>query len=63
MKTPNPKPDRSCATKTGQLDLLRTEVAQEQVLERQLSARQLAMIAIGGAIGTGLFLGSGVSVR
>jgi L-asparagine transporter-like permease len=38
-------------------------VANEQVLARQLSARQLAMIAIGGAIGTGLFLGSGLSVR
>ncbi len=38
-------------------------VANEQVLARQLTARQLAMIAIGGAIGTGLFLGSGLSVR
>jgi len=38
-------------------------VANEQVLSRQLTARQLAMIALGGAIGTGLFLGSGLSVR
>lgn len=38
-------------------------VAREQVLERQLSTRQLAMIAMGGAIGTGLFLGSGLSIR
>lgn len=31
-------------------------------LKRQLSARQLSMIAIGGAIGTGLFLGSGFAI-
>ncbi|HZL27026.1 MAG TPA: amino acid permease [Acidobacteriaceae bacterium] len=34
----------------------------EQGLHRSLSARQLAMIAIGGAIGTGLFLGSGFAI-
>jgi len=32
-------------------------------LSRQLSAGQLAMIAIGGAIGTGLFLGSSLAVH
>jgi AAT family amino acid transporter len=32
-------------------------------LTRQLTAPQLAMIAIGGAIGTGLFLGSALAVR
>lgn len=37
--------------------------AQEDGLRRQLSERQLTMIAIGGAIGTGLFLGSGVAVQ
>jgi L-asparagine transporter-like permease len=37
-------------------------VRQEQVLERVLSSGQQAMIAIGGAIGTGLFLGSGAAV-
>src|SRR5579872_1485739 len=31
-------------------------------LRRTLSARQLSMIAIGGAIGTGLFLGSGFAI-
>ena len=34
----------------------------EQGLERSLTARQLSMIAIGGAIGTGLFLGSGFAI-
>ena len=38
-------------------------IANEQGLARQLSARQLSMIAIGGAIGTGLFLGSALAVR
>jgi len=37
--------------------------AREAGLERQLTPRQLSMIALGGAIGTGLFLGSGLSVR
>jgi amino acid transporter, AAT family len=35
----------------------------ESGLARQLSTRQMAMIAIGGAIGTGLFLGSSLAVR
>jgi L-asparagine transporter-like permease len=35
----------------------------EHGLARQLTARQLAMMAIGGAIGTGLFLGSSLAVR
>jgi AAT family amino acid transporter len=36
--------------------------AQEAGLQRQLGRRQLAMIAMGGAIGTGLFLGSGLTI-
>src|SRR2546422_3899514 len=32
-------------------------------LHRQLSQRQLTMIAIGGAIGVGLFLGSSVTIE
>ena len=38
-------------------------IERERGLARQLSARQLAMIAIGGAIGTGLFLGSSLAVN
>ena len=34
----------------------------EQGLKRSLSSRQLSMIAIGGAIGTGLFLGSSFAI-
>lgn len=37
-------------------------VEREQGLRRSLSARKLSMIAIGGAIGTGLFLGSGFAI-
>jgi amino acid transporter, AAT family len=37
-------------------------VERERGLRRSLSARQLSMIAIGGAIGTGLFLGSGFAI-
>jgi amino acid transporter, AAT family len=35
----------------------------EEGLARELSTRQMAMIAIGGAIGTGLFLGSSLAVH
>jgi L-asparagine transporter-like permease len=37
-------------------------IAREQGLKRALSARRMTMIAIGGAIGTGLFLGSGLAI-
>jgi L-asparagine transporter-like permease len=39
------------------------EVRNEQVLSRQLSAAQQATMALGGAIGTGLFLASGLAVN
>jgi AAT family amino acid transporter len=39
------------------------DVRNEQVLARQLSAAQQVMMALGGAIGTGLFLASGLSVN
>jgi amino acid permease len=38
-------------------------IEREAGLHRNLTARQLSMIAIGGAIGTGLFLGSALSVK
>ncbi len=41
---------------------LSTIVERESGLRRSLTARQLSMIAIGGAIGTGLFLGSGFAI-
>src|SRR5436309_359975 len=40
-----------------------TPAANEQGLSRQLSSGQLTMIALGGAIGTGLFLGSALAVN
>src|SRR5512146_1945219 len=36
---------------------------QEQGLKRELNARQLAMVAVGGSIGTGLLLGSGAAIQ
>jgi AAT family amino acid transporter len=35
----------------------------ERELSRGLKARHVQMIAIGGAIGTGLFLGSGSAIK
>jgi AAT family amino acid transporter len=37
-------------------------IARERGLERALTSRQLTMIGIGGAIGTGLFMGSGIAI-
>jgi L-asparagine transporter-like permease len=37
-------------------------IERERGLKRSLSARRMTMIAIGGAIGTGLFLGSGFAI-
>src|SRR5262245_15597230 len=37
-------------------------IERERCLNRSLSARQLSMIAIGGAVCTGLFLGSGFAI-
>lgn len=38
------------------------QVSTTETLSRRLSARQVQMIAIGGTIGTGLFLGTGNSL-
>ena len=35
----------------------------EQGLKHELSARQMAMVAVGGSIGTGLLLGSGAAIQ
>lgn len=42
---------------------VRGEIEEGEQLSRQLTVGQLGMIAIGGAIGTGLFLGSALAVR
>ena len=44
-------------------DLAPAGIETREQLSRQLSSSQLSMIAIGGAIGTGLFLGSSLAVR
>jgi amino acid transporter, AAT family len=36
---------------------------QEQGLKRELNAHQMAMVAVGGSIGTGLLLGSGAAIQ
>jgi AAT family amino acid transporter len=41
----------------------RGDIEEGEQLSRQLTVGQLGMIAIGGAIGTGLFLGSALAVR
>ena len=38
-------------------------VPEAEGLQRRLGQRQLTMMAIGGAIGVGLFLGSSVTIR
>jgi L-asparagine transporter-like permease len=46
---------------TARITVATTE--QEQGLKRELTARQMAMVAVGGSIGTGLLLGSGAAIQ
>jgi L-asparagine transporter-like permease len=40
-----------------------TAATTEEGLKRELTARQMAMVAVGGSIGTGLLLGSGAAIQ
>ena len=56
-------PIRQRSSKTPSLtDSFSAIAAREDGLRRTLTSAQLSMIAIGGAIGTGLFLGSGFAI-
>src|SRR6202162_1558633 len=54
--------DQQPAVSTTFTDVKRT-VPEAEGLQRRLGQRQLSMLAIGGAIGVGLFLGSSVTIR
>lgn len=58
-RNPNPEPRTPAQPDTASSQI----VEREHGLSRELTSRQLAMIALGGAIGTGLFLGSALAVR
>src|SRR5580658_5316186 len=47
----------------GSAESSEASASRPEELRRRLSQRQLSMLAIGGAIGVGLFLGSGVTIR
>jgi L-asparagine transporter-like permease len=57
-----PKYPARCTQRTTALVDFSAIVEREGGLRRTLTARKLSMIAIGGAIGTGLFLGSGFAI-
>src|ERR1700733_15880224 len=56
-------PQQAAATEVSAKSHHPAAVHAPQELRRKLSQRQLTMLAIGGAIGVGLFLGSGVTVQ
>lgn len=57
-------PEKHSATKPQEYvgDVSSSPFTNADKLARRLSARQVQMIAIGGTIGTGLFLGTGTSI-
>ena len=60
------EPSDSLQTRSPQTsseDLQPATPPEADELKRKLTQRQLTMLAIGGAVGVGLFLGSGVTVR
>lgn len=44
-------------------DLIAPPTASDELLHRKLKGRHMQMIAIGGSIGTGLFVGSGSALQ
>jgi L-asparagine transporter-like permease len=56
-------PDSRAAKAGGEAARAAAVENQEAGLKRKLTSGQVSMIALGGAIGTGLFLGSALSVR
>lgn len=61
LSDPEKNPSES-KSQDGVFDGSSTPFANADKLARRLSARQVQMIAIGGTIGTGLFLGTGSSL-
>ncbi|KAK5138587.1 hypothetical protein LTR08_000175 [Meristemomyces frigidus] len=58
------KTDESPALESGQeYDIQQTAAGSQRQLARSLKGRHMQMIAIGGAIGAGLFVGSGGALR
>src|SRR5215469_14099061 len=55
--------DQQCSETAAACRLETSPPSEGEGLRRRLSQRQLTMMAIGGAIGVGLFLGSGVTLR
>jgi amino acid permease len=62
-RVPTPEHDiEKDDTKGGGHDVAVSSAAPPEHLKRQLRARHASMLAIGGAIGTGLIIGSGIGL-